>query len=369
MKKFKLLGLLGAVAALGVVATSVTSCGGDENTVRLGLHLNFGAGAGYSAIQQGFFEEEGVTISPQTGAGPALAASLVAGQIDVSFMGNGVAWNYFTEKQEITLVALDNLTNDDKLIAAKSGKGGSLTAESSHEDLADALRGSTVALDLDATPKAFFTSLLTKLNESLEVSEKIWYSDLDGNKLPTGLTEYADANKVNVHAATNANVGVAMQNDEYDFCVAFAPVSTSLLNNKDKFVMLASTLTHMPDSYTPSTWAVNTAWLESHEELFGKFMRGLVKGMNFRRDNPAQSEKDVETVTAGTFKATGATDIAQWLGAKEQLELLEGGENSTAMKYVENIRASQTSDKMSDKVTAADATDFSYLKTACEALK
>lgn len=365
MKKLKLFGLLGAVAALGVMATSVTSCGGDDNTVRLGLHLNFGAGAGYSAIQQGYFEEEGVTIQQQTGQGPALAASLVSGQLDVSFMGNGVAWNYFTERQEITLVALDNLTNDDKLIASKQGKGKDLTIDSSVEDLANALRGAKVALDLDATPRAFFTSLLTEINKSLDASEKIWFQDVAENKIPAGLENYDPANMINVSTATNANVGVAMQNHEYDFCVAFAPVSTTLIKDTANFTMVASTLTHMPDSYTPSTWAVNTAWLETHEELFAKFMRGLVKGMNFRRDNPVQSEKDVETLTAGSFKATGAVDIAEWLGAEEQLELLESGD---AMKYVENIRASQTSEEMSDKVTAEDAADFSYLKTACESL-
>ena len=51
MKKFT---LLGAVAAVGVLA--VTACGGNKEInddtlpgVRVGLHLNLGAGAGYSA--------------------------------------------------------------------------------------------------------------------------------------------------------------------------------------------------------------------------------------------------------------------------------------------------------------------------------
>ena len=362
MKKFKLLTVIGALATL---ATAVTGCNQAEDTVRLGLHLNFGAGAGYSAIAQGYFEDEGVTIDMHSGDGPSFAAALVAGQIDVSFMGNGVAWNYFTEREEIKLVALDNLTNDDKLIALNSGAGAGLTAESPVTDLADALRGSDVVFDQNATPKSFWNNLLTTINAELPDSEDIWWEDLAGDKLPAGLASYDEANKINVTQATNANVGVAMQNSEYDFCVAFAPVSTTLINDSSKFTMVASTLTHMPDTYTPSTWAVNTAWLEDHEETFKKFMRGLVRGMNFRRDNPTESEKDVEEITAGSYKATGAVDIAQWLGAKEQLELLEDGR---AMQYVQNIRNSQTSDQVSDSVTAEDAADFSYLKEACEAL-
>ena len=364
MKKIKLFTGLIALASL---VGSLTGCDGttSEDTVRLGLHLNFGAGAGYSAINQGFFEEEGVTIKEQIGEGPSLAAALVAGQIDVSFMGNGVAWNYFTDRQEIKLVALDNLTNDDKLIASNTGKGQGLTLESPTEDLVEALKGANVAFDQNATPITFWNNLLTTLNADLSDSEKLWWTDLEGNNLPAGLPSYEEANKVNVSQATNANVGVAMQRGEYDFCVAFAPVSTTLIEDTENFTMVASTLTHCPERVTPSTWAVNTNWLETHEETFKKFMRGLVRGMDFRRDNPEESEKDVEVVTAGSYTATGVVDIAQWLGAKEQLEILNNGK---AMQYVEQIRASQTSAEMSDSVTADMAADFSYLKEACEAL-
>ena len=171
MKKMK---LAGCILGLACLAGTVVGCGGDDpNSVKLGLHTNYGAGAGYSALNQGFFEDEELNVTAQMGEGPALAASLVAGQINVSFMGNGVAWNYFTDKQEITLVALDNLTNDDKLIASTTGKGKDLTADSPVSDLADALRGSTVVLDQGATPITFWGNLLSTINAQLE--------DADGN--------------------------------------------------------------------------------------------------------------------------------------------------------------------------------------------
>ena len=363
MKKIKLLVGVGAVV---LAAGTLAGCGNNStDTVRLGLHTNYGAGAGYSAIQQGFFEEEGVKIEESMGDGPSLAASLVAGKIDVSFMGNGVAWNYFTDRQDITLVALDNLTNDDKLIASTTGAGKDLTLDSPHEELAAALRGSTVLMDTSATPASFWSSLVNKLNESLDDGEKLWYKNVEGKALPAGVEQIA-ANEVKVDNAQNASVTVSMQNGDYDFCVAFAPVSTTLLAQTDKFQAIATTATHMSESYTPSTWAVNTKWLENNKDLFAKFMKGLVKGMNFRRDNQAQCAKDIEAVTAGSFKAEGAaTDIAVWLGAKEQLELLDSGK---AMKYVENIRNSQTSDEVSTTLKTEDAVDFSYLKAACEEL-
>ena len=362
MKKIKLLVGVGAVV---LAAGTLAGCGSTGDTVRLGLHTNYGAGAGYSAIQQGFFEAEGVKVEPSMGDGPSLAASLVAGKIDVSFMGNGVAWNYFTDRQNITLVALDNLTNDDKLIASTTGKGKDLTLDSPHEELAAALKGSEVLMDTSATPASFWSSLVNKLNESLEDGEKLWYKNVDGKAIPEGVEQIA-ANEVKVANASNSTVTASMQKGDYDFCVAFAPVSTTLLAQTDKFQAIATTATHMSESYTPSTWAVNTKWLENNKDLFARFMKGLVKGMNFRRDNQAQCAKDIEAVTAGSFKAEGAaTDIAVWLGAKEQLELLDSGK---AMKYVENIRNSQTSDEVSTTLKTEDAVDFSYLKAACEEL-
>ena len=94
-------------------------------------------------------------------------------------------------------------------------------------------------------------------------------------------------------------------------------------------------------------------------------MKDLVMGMNFRRDYPEQADKDIEVLSNGAYIARGVTDIAIWLGAEEQLELLESGD---AMKYVNNIRESQMPDRISDEVTAEDVVDFTYLENACRSL-
>ena len=333
-------------------------------TIKVGLQTNLSSGAACSAINQGYFKKDSVNVEPIFGAGPALATLLVAGNIDVSFMGNGVAWNYFTESRDITLVAFDNLPNDDKLIARKGGAGDRLTADSSLEDLASSLRGSTIALDLFTTSTTFLTSLVTKVNESLDSSKKIRFDD-SSQKIPYGLETYAPENEINIINIKNSDIASLMKNNEYDFCVAYAPTTTTLLENSSDFTMVASYYTHLAEYYTPSTWAVNTTWLENNEEVFEKFMKDLVMGMNFRRDYPEQADKDIEVVSNGAYIARGVTDIAIWLGAEEQLELLESGD---AMKYVNNIRESQMPDRISDEVTAEDVVDFTYLENACRSL-
>ena len=371
MKKFT---LLGAVAAVGVLA--VTSCGGNKEInddtlpgVRVGLHLNLGAGAGYSAYNQGFMVEEGVNFTAVTGEGPSLATQVIAGQIDVSFMGGGVAWNYFTEDSKVKIVALDNLTDDDRLIAKLDGKGKDLTINSTLEEIGAALKGSTVAFDQTATPASFWTSLVNAINAKLDEGERIWYQSGE-DRLPNNLTnaDYVAANQVNIVNATNVNISTSAQTADWDFVIAFAPVATQLEENTKVFKTVCKTSTHMSDSYAPSTWAVNTDWLAKNEETFKKFMRALVRGMNFRHDNPAETCKDIESVTVGQVAASSLnTDIAVWLNAEQQLDLDKTG---NMMKYVENIRNGQLAGGNASKISkeAKDVVDFSYLLEACEDL-
>ncbi len=375
MTKTKLLALAGAsLLAIGGLA----SCGENNNdkvleTVKVGFQGNFGAAAGMTAVNEGYFEEFGIKADYSIATGPNLAASVLSGSLDVVFLGNGVAWNYFTESSTMKLIALDNLTDDDRLIATTTGKGKDLTLNSSHADLAKALKGSTVALDLSTTPGSFWASLVTTLNKELDEGEKIWYDD-GATKLPSDLAEsnYVDANKVTILKTTTANLPTTMkQADAADFCVAFAPVATTLEKDTKNFKTVAKTSTHMSESYTPSTWAVNTTFLKEHESTFKNFMKGLVKGMEKRATDPAVAATATEVCTAqATLAKDIATDIAVWLGIDKQIELC-GEKTGKGYTYAENIRNSALSGANKDKVkkTVADAVDFSYVVEAARALK
>lgn len=373
MTKQKLLALAGStLLALG----GLVSCGENKNleTVKVGFQGNFGAAAGMTAVNEGYFEEFGIKADYSIATGPNLATSVLAGTLDVVFLGNGVAWNYFTENSTMKLVALDNLTDDDRLIATTTGKGKDLTLNSTHAELVAALKGSTVALDLTTTPGTFWASLVNKLNSELAEGEKMWYTD-GAKKLPTDLDEasYAnEANQVKILNATTANLPTTMQQDgAADFCVAFAPVASTLEKDSTKFKTVAKTSTHMSESYTPSTWAVNTNFLKNHESTFKNFMKGLVKGMDKREKDPETAAKATEAITAqATLAKDIATDIAVWLGADKQIELC-GEKTGKGYTYAENIRTSALKGANAEKVkkTVADAVDFSYVVEAAKAIK
>lgn len=122
----------------------------------------------------------------------------------------------------------------------------------------------------------------------------------------------------------------------------------------------------MFDDLVPPTWSVNAKWLKTRQESFQKFMRALFKGMNLRRDNPYQNFLDIEEVTYGDLKSHQLSpDVAIWLGAEEQISLLESGQ---AYRYVQNIKNFSSNNNISNSVTIDEIIDFSYLEKACKDL-
>lgn len=374
MKRKNLLSIL-AVGILGL--SGLAACGeptpgpdGDDNTtgaIKIGLHTNLGAGAGYSAIKQGYFAAEGLNVEPVMGAGPALATQVMNGDIQVSFMGGGVAYNYWAENPSIKLVALDNLTDDDRLFANPAGPGKNLTLESSLEDIGNALKGASVGLDLTKTPAQFLTTIINGVNEIMDAGEQLWYTDSTGKKVPNNLTEYNPDCEMEISQVDAANAATTATN--YDFVIAFAP-SATLLEELKTMNLVCKTSTHFAGQYKPSTWAVNIDWLENNEDTFKKFMRALVKGMNYRRDTPEKTCEDIEEITSGSVAAdTLSTDIAVWLGDKQQIELYESG---NMKKYAQNIldadKAGANADKVSANATVEKNTDFSYIYEAAKEL-
>lgn len=376
MKKTKLLTGLFAVALLG---GSLAACGGDGSyTVKMGLQNNMGGACGHAAVVEGFFEDYEVNVDHEILGGPQIAQNLIQGSLDVGFLGNGVAWNYFTKDSKIKIFAIDNITDDDRLLANPNSEKAKGLEEAvanvkmdNYEELGDALAGSTIAFDGTTTPATFFSSLVTEINSKLDDADRIWWTDNTGKKLPaTGITAYSEDRKINVdNSVTNANLPSMMGGNKYDFCVAFSPSAWTIQNN-NKFKVVARASTHLStDNVVPSTWAYNVDFAENHPDEFAAFLKGLVKGMDFRHNNKDKTAADIAELMAGTItKESIDTDTGYWPTAQDQLDYTKT--DGIAYTYVENIYNNHKSGANADKVVKAakDVADFSYLRTACEAV-
>jgi ABC-type nitrate/sulfonate/bicarbonate transport system substrate-binding protein len=366
------LGLLAVTAFM--VAGGLVSCGGNTNTelktVKVGLQGNFGASAGFVGIEEGYFEDEGIKAEKQVLTGPNIIAGLKAGTVDIGFLGNGVSWNYFVpENTPIKMLTIDNLSNDDRLIVNKNSTHAgvkSITTSSSLTDLYTALKGSTLAADLTATPGSFLNSMLDKVNEGIAADKQIWYKNLDA-KYPTTATSSADY-QITIQNVANSSITATMTGaDAPDFCIAFAPISATLLLDTAKFGEGFTTAINMPEKLTPSTWAVSTAFLKDNKDTVQKFMNGLVKSLDYRSENVNGAAAD----TANQLRvdiSTIITGVAYWPSAKD-LQGYFSTADGQGMKYVEQIRSSQLANTNLKDVTplaSSAVIDTTYLLNACE---
>ena len=292
-------------------SSTATSKPADYGTINIGLQSNFGASAGFVGISEGYFKEQGLTPASQILGGPAIITGLQTGTLDVGFLGNGVAWNYFLkENAPIKLMTIDNLTNDDRMIVSTSGKGSTLSEKSTNEELYTALKGAKVALAYDKTPGTFFQSLIGVLNTDKATDQQIWYKVPGTTDVyPTTASQVAGF-EITLQSMDNGSVTAAMTGSTApDFCVTFSPVSTALTTLGLKVV--ATTLGRLGDTkLTPSTWAVSTTYLAAHGDAVKAFLRGLMKSFDLRHDNPSKASSI--TADANKFDGTYDTSIAYW---------------------------------------------------------
>jgi NitT/TauT family transport system substrate-binding protein len=365
------LGALTALASCGTTTTSSqpTSASADYGTINIGLQGNYGASAGFVGISKGYFKSEGLTPTSQILSGPNIIVGLQTGTLDVGFLGNGVAWNYFLKKDApIKLLTIDNLTNDDRMIASSTGAGKNLSEKSTNEEVYTALKGAKVALAYDKTPGTFFQSLVGVLNEGKAAADQIWYKVPGTTDIYPAAAAQTAGFEITLQSMDNGSVTAAMTGSTApDFCVTFSPVSTALTTLGLKVV--ATTLGRLGDTkLTPSTWAVSTAYLAKNPDAVKAFLRGLMKSFDLRHSNP--TEAGTITADANKFDGTYDTNIAYWPSSADIKGYFET-ETGKGMQYVEQIRASQLSkSQLADGALESKdvIVDRTWIVDACKAV-
>lgn len=122
-------------------------------TINVIYHPTIGGSTAIAtAISQGYFEEENLTVNLQMyTSGPPEIAAMVAKQADVGFIGSGAAWLAFSG--QVNIIALDNIALTEEIITR---------ADNGINSIAD-LKGKTVAVQEGA---AGYTLLVVALQEA-----------------------------------------------------------------------------------------------------------------------------------------------------------------------------------------------------------
>ncbi len=227
--------------------------------IRVAYHPNFGGNNLYiTAEKNGFFEEEGLEVEPvKFTAGPQEVAAMVAGDVDIGYIGHGAT--FLAVQRQVNVFLTEFLGNGDEILTYQ---GSGIT---SLEDL----KGKTIAT-------APGTSGETVLNLALEKA---------------GLTS-SEVNIVNMDAA---GMVAAIVGKKVDACTLWPPQTTEVRKamGEGEIVSLA-TIGDFRDQFAfPGHWVVTPKFMEENPDVMVRFSRAMLKAMDYRRDHPEETAGNV----------------------------------------------------------------------------
>ena len=228
----------------------------------------------YVAIENGYFEEEGIDLTLVTGYGAdKTMTAVLSGEADIGFMGSEASIYTYLGKPEDYVVNFAQLTQR---------AGNFLVAKNEIDDFSwDMLKDSKVLGGrAGGMPEMVFEYILKKNNidpkTDLTIDQSIAFGD----------------------------TAAAFVSSDADFTVEFEP-HASLLESEGNGVIVASL--GVDSGFVPYTaFCAKSSYLEQHPEVVQHFTNALQKGLDYTRSHtPAELSK----VIAPQFKETELSTI------------------------------------------------------------
>ena len=277
-------------AAAGTEAAE-TEATVEPVTLNVAYMANWGAlWAVATADAKGYFAEEGITVEMTPFEdGPTEIAAMESGSIDIGYIGDGA--HKLCVQGQAEIIGLSHISNGDAVIG-----GPNVT---SLEDL----KGKTVAYSSGTSSETILTNALNSV----------------------GLT-MADITPMDMDAA---NVVTAMLSGGVDACAIWSPQSLTILDEMENATKLAQNTDFSDISISLASWIVMPEYLEANHDVAVRFMRALLKAMDY-----AALEENYEEVSGwvADFLALDVEDVlmqargdADWLTGKEVLAGIEDG--------------------------------------------
>ena len=228
----------------------------------------------YVAIEEGYFEDEGIDLTLDTGFGAdKVMTAVLSGETDIGFMGSESSIYTYQEGANDIIVNFAQLTQR---------AGNFLVAREEMPDFTwDDLKGKNVLGGRKGgMPEMVFEYILKK--NGIDPAKDV---DID-QSIDFGST------------------AAAFSGGQGDFTVEFEPGATALELEKDGYVVASL---GVDSGYVPYTaYSAKSSFMEENPELIQKFTNALQKGMDYVQSH---TPEEIAQVIAPQFKETDLTTI------------------------------------------------------------
>ncbi len=229
----------------------------EPATVRVAYMPNLGsAGSLFVGIEQGYFEEVGLTVQTfEFQGGPAEIAAMGSKDIDIAQIGHG-AHALCIEGQAV-IFQMDHTTSLSDEVIANRSKG---------IEKAEDLKGKTVAVGSGTSSEIILHEVLSRAGLTLD-----------------------DVNTVEM---TNDGMTTAMIGNQVDACAAWSP-NTVILKEAmgDNYLKLGGNADFLDEAIFPSSYITTKDYADANRDILVRFATALNKAHDYRNANQEEMAK------------------------------------------------------------------------------
>lgn len=252
-------------------------CGQPDNVIRLNevTHSVFYAPL-YVAINNGYFEEEGLTIEITNGGGADKSmTAVISGQADIGLMGPEAAIYIYNEGRQDYPIIFGQLTRKDgSFIVAKTPNPDFKWSDLENSEILGGRKGGAPAMALEYALRK--NNLIDKQNITINYDVQF---DL-------------------MTSAFDSGIG--------DYCTMFEPAATNFVK-AGKGYIVASVGAEAGDMPFTAFMATKS-YLEKNPDKVEKFMRAIKRGMDFVHSNTSTT---IAQCIVESFDGTDVETLAQ----------------------------------------------------------
>lgn len=289
-----LAGCTGGTTPAGSTAGSAASGSSYEPvTLRVAYMPNLGSASSlFTAIEQGYFEEVGITVEPQQfEAGPAEITAMQSGDIDIAQIGHGA--HSLCINGDAVVFQFDQLSQADAVVVDKS-------RVASAEELA----GKTVGVSSGTSSEIILQFVLEDAGLTMD-----------------------DINAVEMQVS---GMTTALIQGQIDAAATWSPNTVTIEQELgENYLVLGTNIDYTDRAAFPSSFVCLPDYAEENAEVLARFGAAIEKAQVYRAENI----EEVATLLADELgvpedtlqQATGEGD---WQGAADAI-----GDNETILGY------------------------------------